>query len=245
MREATYRPGETAPYYLDGSMPGDAGCDPLCLVALATPVGVTPTLGHELATGSFVDRVIPFPWSVKLRQEVMSRRTPEEQKLTLEFMREAEIKHARLAMLAVIGWPLSELLNPFGALGFIDGRAPSLFNGGLDAYAPFLFLAVGAASYLEMQTTPNVNQMWCDPEKYGSGQRVQQPGASAASPEYKPGDLKFDPLGLAEKLPIDVDTAELYNGRLAMLAITGFAVPEFLWGTPVVDLPISGFFFGR
>jgi light-harvesting complex II chlorophyll a/b binding protein 4 len=245
MREAAYKPGETAPYYLDGTMPGDVGCDPLCLVALATPVGVTPTLGHELATGSFVDRVVPFPWSVKLRQEVMSRRTPEEQRLTLEWMRESEIKHARLAMLAVIGWPLSELLNPFGSLAFIGGRAPSLFNGGLDAYAPFLLLATGAASFLEMQTTPNVNQMWCDPEKYGSGERVQQPGAKPASPEYKPGDLKFDPLGLAEKLPIDVDTAELYNGRLAMLAITGFAVPEFLWGTPVVNLPISGFFFGR
>ena len=47
LREAAYKPGETAPYYLDGSMPGDAGCDPLCLVALATPVGVTPTYGYE------------------------------------------------------------------------------------------------------------------------------------------------------------------------------------------------------
>merc|ERR1719359_2015656 len=113
------------------------------------PVGVTPTLGHELATGSFVDRVVPFPWSVKLRQEVMSRRTPEEQKLTLEFMREAELKHARLAMLAVIGWPLSELLNPFGALAFTNGRAPALLNGGLDAYAPFLLVALLGASYAE------------------------------------------------------------------------------------------------
>jgi len=245
LREATYKPGETAPYYLDGSMPGDVGCDPLCLVALATPVGVTPTFGYEQATGSFLDRIVPFPWSVKLRTDIMSRRTVEEQKLTLQWMREAEIKHCRLAMLAVVGWPLSELLNPFGALAFLNGRAPSLFNGGLDAYAPFLLLATAAAGYLEMQTTPNVNQMWCDPEKYGTGERVQQPGAKPASPEYKPGDLKFDPLGLADKLPIDVSTAELYNGRLAMLAITGFAVPEFLWHTPIVSLPISGFFFGR
>ena len=27
------------------------------------------------------------------------------------FMREAEVKHARLAMLAAAGWPLSELLD--------------------------------------------------------------------------------------------------------------------------------------
>ena len=44
---------------------------------------------------------------------------------------------------------------------------------------------------------------------------------------------------------LDQATNEIYNGRLAMLAITGFAVQENLWGSPVVDLPISGFFFGR
>lgn len=230
-RDAAWKPGEKAPYYLDGTLPADAGCDPLCLVALATPVGVTPTQKYELATGSFLDRVTPFPWSVKLRTEIMARRTPEEQQLTLEWMREAEIKHSRLAMLAVIGWPLAELINPFGALAFVGGRAPSLFNGGLFAYTPFLLLVVAATSYLEMQTIANVNQMWSSPEEYKKG--------------YAPGDLSFDPLGLSEKAPVDVRTAEIYNGRLAMLAITGFAVQEYVWHTPVVDLPISGFFFGR
>ena len=28
--------------------------------------------------------------------------------------------------------------------------------------------------------------------------------------------------------------AEIKNGRAAMMAITGFAVQEFIWGTPVV-----------
>ena len=231
MREAMYKPGATAPAYLDGTMPADAGCDPLCLVALACPVGVTPTERYELATGSFVDRIAPFPWSVKLREKIWSMRTPEEQKLTLQWQREAEIKHGRLAMLAVIGWPLSELVNPMGALGFTNGRAPSLFNGGLDAYAPFMLLVAAGSIYAEMQNVANVNQMWCDPEEYKK--------------TYVPGDLKFDPLGLAEKAPMDVATAEIYNGRLAMLAITGFAVQEFVWGAPVVSLPISGFFFGR
>merc|ERR1719450_2031363 len=48
----------------------------------------------------------------------------------LAFYREAEIKHARLAMLAAFGWPVSEILN-FGKLLTSDGRAPSLLNGGL------------------------------------------------------------------------------------------------------------------
>ena len=42
-----------------------------------------------------------------------------------------------------------------------------------------------------------------------------------------------------------MDTAEIKNGRLAMLAITGYAFQEFLWGTPVVDqTPIFFTFFG-
>ena len=36
---------------------------------------------------------------------------------------------------------------------------------------------------------------------------------------------------------------ELFNGRLAMLAITGFAVQEFLWAKPVVEQ--TPFFFGH
>ena len=42
----------------------------------------------------------------------------------LVWYREAEVKHARLAMLAAVGWPLSEQLN-LGGLLTADGRAPS------------------------------------------------------------------------------------------------------------------------
>ena len=49
---------------------------------------------------------------------------------SLAWYREAEVKHARLAMLAAFGWPISEVTN-FGKLLTSDGRAPSLLNGGL------------------------------------------------------------------------------------------------------------------
>merc|ERR1711990_1405146 len=49
---------------------------------------------------------------------------------SLAWYREAEVKHARLAMLAAFGWPVSEVTN-FGDLLTSGGRAPSLLNGGL------------------------------------------------------------------------------------------------------------------
>ena len=64
--------------------------------------------------------------------------------------REAELKHGRLAMLAALGWPAAEELEPFisKALGLQDelvetaGRAPSLLNGGLEeAQIPYFLVA--------------------------------------------------------------------------------------------------------
>ena len=51
-------------------------------------------------------------------------------------MQEAEIRHARLAMLAVVGWPMSELLAPSWMLQ--NGCAPSVLNG----VNPISFLAI-------------------------------------------------------------------------------------------------------
>jgi hypothetical protein len=58
-------------------------------------------------------------------------------KESLYRMREAEIKHSRLAMLAVTGWPLSELWHNglakavgMDSLLMSENRAPSILNGG-------------------------------------------------------------------------------------------------------------------
>merc|ERR1719460_2813886 len=107
----------------------------------------------------------------------------------LAFYREAEVKHARLAMLAAFGWPISEITN-FGNLLTKDGRAPSLLNGGLG----------------------NVNGV------------------------YWAAVLGFAPLGADSE---GMRGAEITNGRVAMMAITAYALEEALTKAPI--FPISLF----
>lgn len=218
---------KTAPAYLDGSLPGDAGFDPWGLVALASPTADTDKFARTAAD----------------RDAKMSAMAPEEQTQALKWMRESEIKHARLAMLAAAGWPLAELFSGEGLArqGLTNGRAPSLFNGHLFDFLPALVVIFAPIAYLEFTNKDRL-------------------------PE---GDYGFDPMGLAgeqqpygafpfdaflkKKTPLDavryakdmdaMKLAEIKNGRLAMMAITGMAVQEFVWGTPVVQQ--TPFFFGR
>jgi hypothetical protein len=186
-RKALWKPGEVSPAYLDGSLPGDAGFDPLCMAALAKM--------------SLPD-LLSIPKTTIERSAVMERMPYEQQRASVEWMREAEIKHARLAMLAAVGWPFAELINPW--LDSTGGRAPSLFNGGLfDGPVPFfLVLAAGAAALLENVAEERANQRW----------RLSEDKAIA-------GDYGFDPLGFSKEEGAfrqrELRANELFNGRLA------------------------------
>ena len=101
--------------------------------------------------------------------------------------------------------------------------------------------------------------------------KTMKPDGQVVMKSYVPGDCGFDPLGLygwygsnvgvmdqmraqadpqvafqmAEEARREMETAEIKNGRLAMLAITGFAFQEAIWQTPVVDqTPLFFTFFG-
>ena len=70
-------------------------------------------------------------------------------KASLLYMREAEIKHGRLAMLAVVGWPIAELFDKgiAEALGLPialtkSGNSPSVLNGGLEKIDVLYWVAV-------------------------------------------------------------------------------------------------------
>jgi len=141
--------------------------------------------------------------------------------------REAEVKHARLAMLAAAGWPLSELWDKkiaalFGLPAVVDnaGRAPSILNGGLEKISPVYWIAclllAGAIDF------------------FG----ILKARASKNDPTYFPGNLGFDPLGLYPKDAAgqkEMQLKEIKNGRLAMIAITGFAAQEFVSKVGVIN----------
>jgi len=134
--------------------------------------------------------------------------------------REAEVKHGRIAMLAALGWPLSELLdkpiahvfNLPAVLGHGD-KVPSLLNGGLETISPLYWATVLAlAGGLE---------------------------AWSMSKEASPlaGDYGFDPFGFYPKDDAGqarMQLAEIKNGRLAMMAITGFAYQELFTNNGVI-----------
>jgi hypothetical protein len=141
---------------------------------------------------------------------------------TLNQYREAELKHGRLAMLAALGWPVSEYAQPIisKALGAPDllaagEKAPSLLNGGLDRINPLFFMVT-----------------------LGFTAAVENFGLKGGFADREPGDLGFDPLNLYygsdEATKASYRLKELNNGRLAMIAITTYVIEDFLGKTNVV-----------
>ena len=133
---------------------------------------------------------------------------------SLEWYRKSELKHGRIAMLAAVGWPVAELFHnsiadsiSMPSLLASHDRVPSILNDGLAhvPFAGFWIPVIAATTALELS------------ESFG------QEGS------------KMDAQEVGSKSTNFVDEAEIFNGRLAMLAITGFAIQEFLYQDAVVD----------
>jgi len=125
----------------------------------------------------------------------------------LNWSREAELKHARVCMLAVAGWVSVDL-------GFRVPYAPevsSLFAHDACVEKGPMYPLLLAIAIVEVCTgIPKVFQLLNDPD---------------AAPA---GDFKFDPLGFGGGK--DLEEKELANGRLAMMAFSGIVTQSALTG---------------
>ena len=154
---------------------------------------------------------------------------------------EAEVKHGRLAMLAILGWLAVENHPLFGEFTLqAGGRAPSLLNGGLFSdngkWVLAFFALVGV---YETQATFGDARLPKQATKLGK-LHYEDLGGDAAAWQYGvAGDVDFDPLSLYGKTPEarkQQRDAEILNGRLAMLAIAFAAFYEAGTGAPVTTL---------
>merc|ERR1719421_1024742 len=159
--------------------------------------------------------------------------------LEMNRLRECELTHGRVGMLAAAGFLVQEFWHPlFTADGgpAID-QIPKL-------PVPLWFgmtLAIGIAETLRIQ------KGWANPyEGMDNVQRLKE--------DYYPGDLDFDPLGLKPSDPAEfreMQEKELSHGRLAMLAAAGFLAQEAVtgntWGQTDIDFDqlIFGAWFAK
>ena len=153
-------------------------------------------------------------------------------------LRNAEVKHGRLAMLAAVGWPAQELIHPLlvDALRGLKphdvlragGLSPSLFAGGLEQpeVAPALAFTLVVGSLFEIREI----QL-----RTAKGLAINE-----WAPDSVAGDVSFDPMKIATDLTVtdrfELQQAEIINGRLAMLMCLAYAAVEGLLGVPVVSL---------
>ena len=135
----------------------------------------------------------------------------------IRFYREVELKHARVAMLASLGFLVGEQFHPlFG--GSIDVPSYVAFQQTpLQTFWPAVILIISIMEVFSVFTfeSPFGGQPW------------------AIRKDHAPGDLGFDPLGLkptSEAELKEMQTKELNNGRLAMFGIAGMVVQELVSG---------------
>eukprot|EP00593_Proboscia_inermis_P004855 CAMPEP_0171324650 /NCGR_PEP_ID=MMETSP0816-20121228/116321_1 /TAXON_ID=420281 /ORGANISM="Proboscia inermis, Strain CCAP1064/1" /LENGTH=213 /DNA_ID=CAMNT_0011823641 /DNA_START=484 /DNA_END=1125 /DNA_ORIENTATION=- len=135
----------------------------------------------------------------------------------MDFLREAELKHGRICMLAWVGfvsvdlgariWPLPEA---YAGLTSVTAHDALVVQGGMGQ----ILLWTGL---LEVLSSIAVIQML-----EGSGR--------------KPGDFGFDPLGIckdkSDEEKVRWQVRELKNGRLAMIAFSGVITQSVLTQGP-------------
>merc|ERR1719389_1581964 len=131
----------------------------------------------------------------------------------IEWLREAEIKHARVSMLAFVGFVFTDFYTlPGFDYTTLEAHDACVASGAMSQ----LLLWIGL---LEVISFISIDQML-----RGSGR--------------EPGDFGFDPIGFASdpSKKADLQMKELANGRLAMFAFSGVVTQSVLTGNSFPSL---------
>jgi len=143
--------------------------------------------------------------------------------------REAEVTHGRVAMLATVGYLVAEPFHPLfdGAIGGPANTHLTQLREVAPAFFVWLAVAIFAAEI------GRANYGWTRPgAAMEENRELDYDGKTfltKLNDGYYPGDVGFDPLGLKPSDPkafAKMQTKELQNGRLAMLAAMGMIAQE-------------------
>lgn len=137
--------------------------------------------------------------------------------MDINWLREAEVKHGRISMLACLGFIVQEFYHLPG----------DVFSNPLATDALFTVPATGLIHITIL----------CGVIEFASYKGKLFPYNMFDGTKHEPGKLGFDPLGLGkdpEKFA-KYQANEIVHGRLAMLAIGGFIHQMLLTKQPVIE----------
>lgn len=140
-------------------------------------------------------------------------------KLEVYRLREAELAHGRVAMLAATGFFVQEKFHPL----FSGDNGPAIDQIPQLPYWLWIVMTVG----IGRAELFRIQKGWAKVDP------ATNKAASALRDGYYPGDLDFDPLNLKPEDPAELrimQDKELSHGRLAMIAAAGFLAQEGVSG---------------
>merc|ERR1712196_733953 len=207
--DALWLPNTTRPAWLDGSLPGDRGFDPL---GLAKPVEYLQFDLDQLDQNQAQNKAGNIVGSFKPITDKVSSQSlqPYSEVFGLQRFRECELIHGRWAMVATLGILIGESAT---GVSWIDAGKVEL----------------DGARYLNFELPFSISQLcWIEALAVGGAELYRNSELDLEKRIYPGG--AFDPLGFASAGKADENQirrlreAEIKHGRLAMVAFFGFGV---------------------
>merc|ERR1719240_136329 len=218
--DALWLPNTTRPAWLDGSLPGDRGFDPL---GLSKPVEYLQFDLDQLDQNQAVNKAGGVVGSFRPTVDQVSTQSlqPYSEVFGLQRFRECELIHGRWAMVATLGVIVAESAT---GVSWVDAGKVEL----------------DGARYLNFDLPFSLTQLiWIEAIAVGGAEFIRNSELDAEKRVYPGG--AFDPLGLATPGKASDDQvarlreAEIKHGRLAMVSFFGFGVQALVTGNGALD----------